>query len=134
MMEHPVNGPAPLIWHDPLSATPVLFCPVLLSVKEKLLPISFVTIYFCFPLPILLGTLKSERSALNWNGTLPLHRPPPKLPGHEVAVSTSKMSAFAGGANIAVAKIAVAPTIMNLGLLIDGISIIQYDELTPPPK
>jgi hypothetical protein len=33
-------------------------------------------------------------------GTAPLQRPPPKLPGHPVAASTSMMSAFALGENI----------------------------------
>jgi hypothetical protein len=65
-IEHPLNSDAapPLIWHWALLAIPVLFCPVLVSEKEKVLPILLNTTYFCVPAPILLGALSRTRRAL----------------------------------------------------------------------
>src|SRR6266849_4488963 len=65
-IEHPLKNDVapPLIWHWALLAIPVLFCPVLVSMKEKLLPMSLKTTYFCVPAPILLGWLRRTRREL----------------------------------------------------------------------
>src|SRR6267154_369343 len=100
-MEHPLkNGFAPpLIWHTALFAIPELFCPVLIIENENVLPMSLNTTYFCVPAPILLGWLRSTRRELRLKACMPLHKPPPRLPGHDVAPSTSMMSAWACGAS-----------------------------------
>src|SRR5690349_12969662 len=52
----------PLIWHAALLAIPVPFCPVLWSMKLKLLPMSLKTTYFYVPAPMLPGWLRMVRS------------------------------------------------------------------------
>src|ERR1041384_2826810 len=77
-IEHPLKNDfaPPLIWHEALLAIPVPFCPLLRSVKEKLLPMSLNPTYFSVPAPILLGSLRMVRSWLNDKAGEPLHKPP----------------------------------------------------------
>jgi len=65
-IEHPLKSDfaPPLIWHWALLAIPVLFCPVLWTEKEKLLPMSLKTTYFCVPAPMLFGAVRRTRSEL----------------------------------------------------------------------